>query len=286
MSEPDVEFSIQEVDALRRYFRSQALREFDSRASEEDAPAKETEKTIPEEIYNLPDDETLIRFADGTLWGSERKQIQKLAQESLTCLSVVAAFVKEYSAVRRASQRGCGWKGPYLSVLDRLPEEVSREDWRQHLERNPRARLRENLLRTLLGERLVDAHGNEARRRVWVSLGRQFALAAVPLLLFLAVTHLPFTTTGKSGDVIPKGDASTTPPPPVPDATELTNMSDEKLETQLDRYRNANSPTSCGYLASLYLEKARRTQEPESKAEYRTRASELYKNAWEMSEKK
>jgi hypothetical protein len=97
--------------------------------------------------YALPDDETLIKFADGTLRGKERREIQELVQKSPLAGLALASIVQEFTAVRELVFGGRGWKGAWLSAHGALPTSVPWEAWREHLKRCGRTRTRENLIR-------------------------------------------------------------------------------------------------------------------------------------------
>ncbi len=278
MSEHNSELTSEEAEALRKVFRDKREQELISSASIPDA---DNDETLPDVEYNLPDDETLIKFADGTLRGRECQRIRELAQESATAMAVVAGFVKEYSPVRRLAQPAFGLKGALLSTLNRLPTDVSREDWERHLARNARARRQENVVRWFCTEPLLNEQGREKPRQNMAMLVRMANFVAVPLLIAsLTITYIQSSRNGTTApEVIYRGDANIPPAPPVQGGADLTKLDDDKLTEELDRYSNPGTPDTCMHFARLNLEKARRTQDKDSKEEYQKRAVEFLNTA-------
>lgn len=87
----------------------------------------------------LPDNDTLIRFADGTLRGGAKKDIQTLANNNFSAMITIAEYVKLFTHIRLLANKWFGWKGAILHGIDRLP---TKEDWAAHCERCPRSKAR------------------------------------------------------------------------------------------------------------------------------------------------
>lgn len=279
------ELTSDEANALRKILRERREEELLSSAPISD---EDNIEGLPDAAYNLPDDETLIKFADGTLTGRECQRIRELARESATAMAVVAAFVKEYSPVRRLAQGAFGLTGAFLSTLDRLPADVSREDWRLHLARSARARKQENVVRWFCTEPLLDEQGYAKPKKRGAMLVRLSNFAAVPMLLLVTlVLILRSTVPANVQSTVPvvisyRGSPNTPPAPPVQGGTDLTKLDDDKLTEELDRYSNPGTPDTCMHFARLNLEKARRSTDKDSKEEYHGRAVEVLQKAIEL----
>lgn len=290
MSDHNTEFTPEEIDAIKHYFQQKPIGHLEYAFLANDVPQIEDIT----ELYNLPEDLTLIKFADGTLTGRRKKEIQKLAQESLTSMTVVAAFVKEYSAVRQMSQAGFGWKGPYLSVTGKLPDGVSVEDWSEHLKRNPRARLREYIVRFFMGASLGITKTN-LQGQWQLNLVRQYAVPSLLLLLVFShskITTVPGTdlegaplTIGAIRTGVPKGDPNTTPQAQVPATVDLTKMDEQKLGNSLDLYKNSTTPEGLVYYGRLCQEQARRIEDPDGKEHFQALANKSYQKAEDILKK-
>lgn len=238
------------------------------------ASAVQQSQPAPLSLEDLPDRETLIRFADGTLRGRQKRAIQRLANQHPEALQVIAHYVRLYTPIRLLCSQWLGWRGAILYALGRLPRTLAR-DWEAHCERCWRSRVRTQLMRVALTPvRALRERSEPQPRSALRRLSFAFGFSGWTLALVLLVVQLrsPAPTTNATQI---KSDP-THDPVLLAFAPEFVDP--EVLQYRIDYFewlieQNPNVPEFHSALARHCRELARLTTDPTQRRELLDKAA-------------
>lgn len=256
------------------------------------------------ELPDMPDDETLICFADGTLRGANRATVQEIARSHPAAAVLILDFVKEYTPVRELCTGWMGWKGPLLAALGRLPGKAMSADnsgraaearlatvadWDAHLLRCSHSRERTRVAKFLLGwmVKTVQPSIKPSWRLGFMTVAAGgYALAGCCILLMVSryPVRIPSQAPIEVGNTVPKdGQPSTSsdserPLKPDENAEQVNGHIEDRQAATIAEMKRAQT------LLAHTLKQAGKTVSPSEKTKFEALADKLEIHSQKLKE--